>query len=98
GIRDFHVTGVQTCALPISRAEVVAAPFGGQRAPNAEPAVTPEREQVRAGPSRVERSRRVGLSLGDVTGAPTSGGGPSDAASGGDAGEEQATQEHVGPP
>src|SRR5690606_39469507 len=23
GIRDFHVTGVQTCALPISRSEVV---------------------------------------------------------------------------
>src|SRR5690606_39945943 len=23
GIRDFHVTGVQTCALPISRSELV---------------------------------------------------------------------------
>src|SRR5690606_24563040 len=26
GIRDFHVTGVQTCALPISSARVVPAP------------------------------------------------------------------------
>src|SRR5690606_41094515 len=28
GIRDFHVTGVQTCALPISDAEVPAARDG----------------------------------------------------------------------
>src|SRR5690606_41085694 len=32
GIRDFHVTGVQTCALPISEQEVIArmndSPYG----------------------------------------------------------------------
>src|SRR5690606_40997267 len=28
GIRDFHVTGVQTCALPISRAVEVGAAAG----------------------------------------------------------------------
>src|SRR5690606_40502516 len=28
GIRDFHVTGVQTCALPISRHQLVAAFVG----------------------------------------------------------------------
>src|SRR5690606_40124789 len=27
GIRDFHVTGVQTCALPISNAEATRYPF-----------------------------------------------------------------------
>src|SRR5690606_13387484 len=29
GIRDFHVTGVQTCALPISRIEVRSRRVGG---------------------------------------------------------------------
>src|SRR5690606_39538100 len=28
GIRDFHVTGVQTCALPISATEAVHAIYG----------------------------------------------------------------------
>src|SRR5690606_40242459 len=30
GIRDFHVTGVQTCALPILVEDVVVTAFGGQ--------------------------------------------------------------------
>src|SRR5690606_35515079 len=85
-----------------ARAEVVAAPLGGERASNAEPAVTPEREQVGAGPCRVERSGRAGLELDsalrDALSASVSDGGPSDAAEGGDAGEEQATGEHVARP
>src|SRR5256885_7369633 len=32
GIRDYKVTGVQTCALPVSRAEVIV-----ERAPDVEP-------------------------------------------------------------
>src|SRR5690606_40481352 len=35
GIRDFHVTGVQTCALPISRHHVVVTVFGSGRAVHA---------------------------------------------------------------
>src|SRR6266511_5908909 len=33
GIRDFHVTGVQTCALPISDRAVLATGAGGEAAP-----------------------------------------------------------------
>src|SRR5690606_9177303 len=29
GIRDFHVTGVQTCALPISKSAAASMPTGG---------------------------------------------------------------------
>src|SRR5690606_39412078 len=32
GIRDFHVTGVQTCALPISQAPRTAGGLGGRLA------------------------------------------------------------------
>src|SRR5437870_12510789 len=31
GIRDGHVTGVQTCALPILRGDVMGARCGGER-------------------------------------------------------------------
>src|SRR5690606_40551016 len=30
GIRDFHVTGVQTCALPISPSQLAREPAGGE--------------------------------------------------------------------
>src|SRR5690606_40926133 len=33
GIRDFHVTGVQTCALPISRGSAAGAPECGLGTP-----------------------------------------------------------------
>src|SRR5690606_39923610 len=33
GIRDFHVTGVQTCALPISSVRAASAAAGGGRYP-----------------------------------------------------------------
>src|SRR5690606_40772056 len=49
GIRDFHVTGVQTCALPISR----------RRGPGARP---PADERLVAGvavPQDQQRDRRV---------------------------------------
>src|SRR5690606_39855467 len=37
GIRDFHVTGVQTCALPISRAERLEHVAGVVVCPDADP-------------------------------------------------------------
>src|SRR6266511_5063598 len=47
GIRDFHVTGVQTCALPISRYR----PQGG--------AVVPASERGRPSSSRATSSGRL---------------------------------------
>src|SRR5690606_39835661 len=42
GIRDFHVTGVQTCALPISRlAKLLSVPV----APPAAPRILPDDEK-----------------------------------------------------
>src|SRR5690606_39595575 len=44
GIRVFHVTGVQSCALPISRAPCLPAEAGGRStdlAPQPSPAVPP---------------------------------------------------------
>src|SRR6266511_5965008 len=53
GIRDFHVTGVQTCALPISRAVGL-----GHRGPgSSEGAFERGRPRDRA---RVDRGRRPG--------------------------------------
>src|SRR5690606_40123539 len=48
GIRDFHVTGVQTCALPIFVKDFVAAL---RRGTPAEPVV----RRVRLGPRRLRR-------------------------------------------
>src|SRR5207302_5440464 len=51
GIRDFHVTGVQTCALPIS---------GGRCTTGPSPSGTP------SGPPRYP-ARRLGASMGFLT-------------------------------
>src|SRR5690606_41336333 len=69
GIRDFHVTGVQTCALPISSAGVGAtwnggtlgdaAPAASQRATARTSSTTPPRWARRPMPARSEE-RRVG--------------------------------------
>src|SRR5690606_40551186 len=37
GIRDFHVTGVQTCALPISRHDGLVEPRGAREDPHVVP-------------------------------------------------------------
>src|SRR5690606_39952682 len=66
GIRDFHVTGVQTCALPIFAPDIVQDPVG--TAPPAEPACLgveeglPEHRLEPLRPGRIVRSeeRRVG--------------------------------------
>src|SRR2546430_10028177 len=52
GIRDLTVTGVQTCALPISR-------HGGdrRRAPAARPVGGPELRRTARGPARLPLSR-----------------------------------------
>src|SRR5690606_41136124 len=50
GIRDFHVTGVQTCALPIS------AP---RRKPPPSPALRTAMRQPKRNPCRHKRSRRL---------------------------------------
>src|SRR5690606_39817532 len=55
GIRDFHVTGVQTCALPISVPDVAAA-LSNTRAPSPvqnpiDPPSPPRRMQSKTGPS-----------------------------------------------
>src|SRR5690606_40425344 len=70
GIRDFHVTGVQTCALPISEAAAVAPaapqPASQHEEKRPEPAAPPPRPAVNpvdtATPRPVDRSeeRRVG--------------------------------------
>src|SRR5690606_41009563 len=56
GIRDFHVTGVQTCALPILRPRTPGtrtAPAAGPNAPSASVGTTsPGRSRRRPGRSR----------------------------------------------
>src|SRR5690606_39706371 len=56
GIRDFHVTGVQTCALPICRS---APARRCPRTPRAPERSSPVRPRRCAGPQRSEE-RRVG--------------------------------------
>src|SRR5690606_40357723 len=61
GIRDFHVTGVQTCALPICRAGRCRSTPGTPRAspPRSARGPAPPRRQttVRAAACRAPRSR-----------------------------------------
>src|SRR5207302_7227821 len=62
GIRDFHVTGVQTCALPISPPEAPDVPGAPEALPSARPAGGRGRRgsaPVDALPPRSEE-RRVG--------------------------------------
>src|SRR5699024_4828486 len=63
GIRDRNVTGVQTCALPISEGRAVFAPRGGQSAPAPAPAPASARETV-------AEFRDVEVSYRSVKGAP----------------------------
>src|SRR3712207_4671500 len=61
GIRDIGVTGVQTCALPIS----------GSHLPQADPYRTsPARRPPRGGPQGPHRSRAAGARVSPVLGVP----------------------------
>src|SRR5690606_40004923 len=71
GIRDFHVTGVQTCALPISRASSSPWPAAARLPPRLpataaaarpHPTSSPASSRTRAGSmtSRRSEERRVG--------------------------------------
>src|SRR5690606_40131710 len=53
GIRDFHVTGVQTCALPISGSSSIAGSLVGADAGGARP-----HDRWRAVPARPGRTPR----------------------------------------
>src|SRR5690606_41009715 len=79
GIRDFHVTGVQTCALPISvRSQQRAARSGGAVQRSAVRSYREETAAQRAGPQHpTQGSGPVGASPGARGG---SGGGRGDRA------------------
>src|SRR5690606_41074320 len=75
GIRDFHVTGVQTCALPISLFASQGISFAAQficthrpedRCSCRKPAIGLVRDFVNAAPLDRERSAMVGDSDSDV--------------------------------
>src|SRR5215475_14709930 len=59
GIRDFHVTGVQTCALPISDLELNPSPYSGLRCPSRPGTRPPSADrQTRSGERRVGKECR----------------------------------------
>src|SRR6266511_5331517 len=58
GIRDFHVTGVQTCALPISTAPCTSSPSWSASARDARK-VSPRSEERRVGKSVDLGGRRI---------------------------------------
>src|SRR3712207_7126706 len=65
GIRDIGVTGVQTCALPISREAAASARWSGWTAgmsfgPFTAASATPARNSGSCGPSWRSEERRVG--------------------------------------
>src|SRR6266511_5807779 len=65
GIRDFHVTGVQTCALPISRVERERLrDLDDLAIPDADRGYTPRGPQI--GAKEAEQVTRLALHLGSV--------------------------------
>src|SRR5690606_39811612 len=58
GIRAFHVTGVQTCALPIWVVERSGGPTGRHRARSARPRLRPTPRKSRSEERRVGKESR----------------------------------------